>query len=115
MTNTSTVYFNSRPAAREEARHNPNATFKDFGRTAPKGKRWANIVTASVKMPSKAKVKAAKKAESGPTKKELVIALLKKKGVTERKVALPLLMDELGLSHHCANTYFYNVKTGKWS
>ena len=112
MTNTTTVFFASRPEAREHARNNPNASFKDFGRKALKGQRWANIVTADVKMPSKEAVTRAKREG---TKKEAVIALLKKRNVTERGEALPLLMEELGLSKNCANTYFYNIKTGKWS
>lgn len=79
---------------------------------------------AAVARPSKAvtKPKATKAAKSttakAHSKKDRALNIYRtavKAGNATRKVVLPLLMSDLGLSKPGASTYFQNMKSGKWS
>lgn len=114
---TKTKYFPTRKAATAAAKPK-NATFKDKGAKAKKGKRWAVITTTgtakSKAMKSKARATSSKKGTGKKPRAIKIIVKALEKDVS-RKDTLNKLVRQLDLTPAGASTYYANVKNGTWT
>lgn len=116
------TFHTSRTAARNVSNNKSNGvSFKDFGKDAPKGERWATIAMSTTAPTLKDSIKPAKRvATTKPKnsgKKPLAVALITKLMAKDasRKDIIAELVSEIGLTAPGASTYYANVKNGSWS
>ena len=115
------TFHTSRTAARTVSNASSAVTFKDFGKDAPKGERWATLAMATTAPSLKDVVKPVKRTsgniQKGSGKKPAAIELITTMMGNEksRKEIIAALVDIVGLTAPGASTYYANVKNGNWS
>ncbi len=116
-------------SSRTEARNAANAgvgKFKDMGKDAPKGERWAVVMaqvteTLQAELPTATVEEVSGLPEGKTSKKDLAVALMAHLNAqaegdrAKRSVIMAAFMTELGLTKAGAGTYYFNIKSGKWA
>jgi hypothetical protein len=110
------TFHTSRTAARTVSNSTVGVSFKDFGKDAEKGKRWATISMAATAPTLKDSIKPARRAATtkprNSGKKPAAVALIVKMMAdgASRKEIIAKLVDKVGLTAPGSSTYYANVK-----